>query len=229
MAKLLFTAVVADMRNKLNGTVFSKNRYGSYARTKVTPVNPQTTAQQNSRSTLSVLSANWRSLTESQRQGWINAAPNFPRTDIYGNPKILSGNALYVSLNTNLLNAGETTISDAPLPVGFNSLALGTITAAAGTPALTVAFTPTPVNPDFTLLIEATPQVGPGITFVKNKFRSVQYVAAAGTSPANILSAYTAKFGTLVEGMKIFIRIRLISTTTGQAGIPVMGSVIVAA
>jgi hypothetical protein len=29
MAKVLFTAVVADMRNKLNGTVFSKNRYGA--------------------------------------------------------------------------------------------------------------------------------------------------------------------------------------------------------
>ena len=42
MAKILTTAIVADIRNKLNGSVFSKNRYGAYVRTKVTPVNPQT-------------------------------------------------------------------------------------------------------------------------------------------------------------------------------------------
>lgn len=229
MAKVLFTAVVADMRNKLNGTVFSKNRYGSYTRTKVTPVNPQTTAQQNARNMLATFSASWRTLSEAERQSWINAAPNFPRTDIYGNPKILSGNALYVSLNTNLANVGAGDIDNAPLPLSIPALALGALTAAAGTPALTAAFTPTPVPTGFALLIEATPQVGAGITFVKNRYRTLQVVAAAGTSPANLLTAYNAKFGTLVEGMKIFIRARLISTTTGQAGIPVMGSVIVAA
>ena len=54
MAKILMTAIVADIRNKLNGSVFSKNRYGAYVRTKVTPVNPQSTAQQNTRNNLSL-------------------------------------------------------------------------------------------------------------------------------------------------------------------------------
>ena len=42
MAKIKMTAIVADMRNKLNGSVFSRNRGGAYIRTKVTPINPQT-------------------------------------------------------------------------------------------------------------------------------------------------------------------------------------------
>lgn len=229
MSKVLFTAVVADMRNKLNGTVFSKNRYGAYVRTKVTPVNPQSTSQQAARNILSTLSAQWRSLTEAQRQGWINAAPNFPTTDIFGNPKILSGNALFVSLNSNLLNTGASAITDAPLPAALPAVAMGTITATAGTPALTVAFTPTPVPADFTFKIEATSQVGAGISFVKNKYRVLQYAAGAETSPANILTAYNAKFGTLVEGMKIFIRITAVNAVTGQSGIPVSGMAIVAA
>jgi len=229
MAKILTTAIVADIRNKLNGSVFSKNRYGSYVRTKVTPVNPQTTAQQNVRNRLSTNSQAWRGLTDAQRQGWINAAPNFPTTDIFGNPKILSGNALYVKLNNNLAGAGIAAIDDAPLPVAIPAVVLGALAAAAGTPAITAAFTPSPVPTDFSFLIEATPQVGAGISFVKNRYRSLQYVAAAGTSPANLLTNYNAKFGTLVEGMKIFIRITAISTTTGQAGIPVAGSLTVAA
>lgn len=229
MAKILMTAIVADMRNKLNGSVFSKNRYGAYVRTKVTPVNPQTTSQQATRNVLATLSAQWRGLSESERQGWINAAANFPTTDIFGNPKILSGNALYVRLNSNLFNAGISAIPDAPLPVALPAFALGTITAAAGTPALSVAFEASPVPTGFSLKVEATPQVGAGISFVKNKYRVLQYVAAAGTSPINLLSAYNAKFGTLVEGMKIFVRVTAISTTTGQAGIPISGSVIVAA
>ena len=49
MAKVLFSALISDMRNKLNGSVFAKNRGGSYLRTKVTPVNPQTVAQVHKR------------------------------------------------------------------------------------------------------------------------------------------------------------------------------------
>lgn len=48
MAKIKFGMMMTDARGKLGGQVFSKNRSGSYVRTKVTPVNPQTTTQQNS-------------------------------------------------------------------------------------------------------------------------------------------------------------------------------------
>lgn len=229
MAKILFTAVVADMRNKLNGTVFSKNRYGSYTRTKVTPVNPQTDLQQEVRNRLSTNSQNWRGLTESQRLGWINAAPNFPRTDIYGNPKILSGNALYVALNNNLMNVNETAISDAPNPVAIPALSITSLTATAGTQSLSLGFDPSAVPTDFALLVQATPNVGPGISFVKNKFRKITFASAAVSSPLNILTAFQGHFGNVVEGMKIYVRCQLISTVTGQAGIPVTTSVIVAA
>lgn len=229
MAKILTTAIVADIRNKLNGSVFSKNRYGSYVRTKVTPVNPKTTDQQAVRNRLATNSSAWRGLTDAQRAGWIAAAASFPTTDIFGNPKVLSGNALYVKFNNNLAGAGVAAISDAPLPVALPEVVLGAIAAAAGAGTFTVAFTPTPVPANIQILIECTSQVSAGISFVKNKYRSIQYVAAAGTSPANVAAAYIAKFGTLVAGQKIFVRLTAISETTGQAGIPVSGSLTVAA
>ena len=52
---------------------------------------------------------------------------------------------------------------------------------------------------------------------------------AAGTSPATITTAFAAVHGAPVEGQKIFVRAFLVSTDSGQAGIPVQGMTIVVA
>jgi hypothetical protein len=227
--KALFGSFIVDGRNKVNGHVVSKNRYGSYIRTKVTPVNPQTVGQQAARNNLATNSQNWRGLTEDQRQGWIDAAANFPFTDIFGNIKFLSGQALYVKLNNNLVNAGQAAIDTAPAPVAIPALNSITLTAAAGIPAVSLAYDPTPVPADFALFIEMTPNVTPGKTFVKNLFRLLVVRAAASASPADLLSAYADSFGNPVAAQKIFARVRLVSTTTGQSGIPLQTVAIVAA
>lgn len=229
MAKILTTAIVADIRNKLNGSVFSKNRYGSYVRTKVTPVNPQTEAQQDARNLLSTFSQAWRGLTEAQRQGWIDAAQNYPITDIYGNQKILSGNALFVRLNTNLALVGVAQISDAPSPVALPALTTLSVAADDSANTVIVTFAPTPVAADFALVIMATGNVTPGKNFVKNLYRTVTFVDAAGTSPADISAAWTAKFGDPVEDQKVFVKAFFISKTTGQAGIPQLAQTVVVA
>lgn len=221
MAKLLFTAIVADMRNKLNGTVFSKNRYGAYARTKVTPVNPQSPRQQAVRNRLSTNSQAWRGLTEAQRQSWITGAQNFPTTDIFGNPKTLSGNALYVQLNNNLQLAGLPAIATAPLPVAMPVLTLPTLTAVSATGVITLAFTPTPTPTNFRLVVSATPNVGAGISFVKNLYRVIFVAGAAFTTPATLTTQFAAVHGAPVLGSKIFIKAYFVSTLSGQAGIPV--------
>ena len=227
MAKILTTAIVADIRNKLNGSVFSKNRYGSYVRTKVTPVNPQSTAQMAVRSNLSALSASWRALTEAQRKGWIDSAVNFPTTDIFGNSKILSGNALYVGLNTNLISVGASGIDDAPAPQGFPPLTIDIVTATAGTQALSISFSPTPVDANFAILLQATGNVGPGKSFVKNLYRVIATIPSAGSSPFNALADFTAVHGALVEGQKIFVRASLVSLLSGQKGLPSQAETIV--
>lgn len=223
------TAIVADIRNKLNGSVFSKNRYGSYMRTKVTPVNPQSTAQMAVRNRLSTNSQAWRALTETQRQSWISAAPQFPVTDIFGNPKILAGNALYVALNNNLHNIGTAPIDTAPSPVAISALELVSLTATAGVPALSLVFTPTPTSGDEYLVVEATPQLGAGIGFFKNQFRQIFTDGDSVASPQTLLAEYTARFGTLTAGMKIAVRAKIINNITGQAGLPVQIVAIVGA
>jgi hypothetical protein len=229
MARILFSGVAGvDMRGKLNGSVFSKNKGGAYVRTKVTPVNPQTTSQQNARNRLSTQSQAWRGLTELQRQGWIDAAPNFPYTDIYGNSKQLSGFQLYVKLNSNLSLIGEPSIDDAPSPVAIPALELASVTADDSANTVIIAGT-TPVPADFAMVVMATPNVTPGKSFVKNLFRFISAEPAAATSPFDVSAEYTPVFGDPVAGNKIFVKAFYISTITGQAGIPVQAQTIVVA
>ena len=222
------TAIVADMRNKLNGSVFSKNRYGNYIRTKVTPVNPQTTSQQNTRNILATWSQAWRGLTASQRKGWIDAAPSFPFTDIFGNLKILSGNTLFVKLNANLNYADAAGINDAPTPDAIPAITALNVTATESTGAVAVTFAPSPIPAGFAMIVQTTGNVPPGKTFVKNLFRNVAVIPPAGTSPHATGSAFATVHGAPVAGMQIFVRVFLISTTTGQAGIPLQASTVVA-
>lgn len=223
MAKIKYSALVSDMRNKLNGSVASKNRYGSYLRNKVTPVNPQTAYQQAARQQLGAFSSQYRGLTAAQRNSWINGAANYPFTDIFGDIRYLSGQTLFVKLNTNLVNAGSASITSAPLPVGIPELAVDGVTAtvAAGElTALSIDVSETTVPAGFALLVYATPPTPASIQFVKNRYRLVG-VATVAAGAADLLTDYSARFGAAAnEDEMIHVRVALCSTTTGQQGVP---------
>lgn len=226
--KVLTTAIVADIRNKLNGTVFSKNRYGLYARTKVTPVNPQTTYQQQNRAILGNASAAWKGLTQDQRNAWIAAAPNFPVTDIFGNVQILSGQALYVKLNANLANAGQSAIGDPPTPVAMPSITLLSAAADVSDASIDLTFDAASAGAGFTPLFYATPLIIPSRLYVKNRLRLLG-TATISTSAADIYTIWNARFGTLTAGQRITVNFAVVSNTTGQMSTPSNATCIVTA
>lgn len=229
MAKVKYTAVVADMRNKLNGSVFSKNRGGAYVRTKVTPVNGQTSFQTVARNRLTTFAQAWRGLTDTQRAAWNGAVSNFTGTDIFGDVKQPSGAQLYNKLNINLALASIATISVPPLPSTVAQVTTLTPTATAGTPTFSIAYAASPVPAGSAYLIEVTPQLSPGVKFVKSKYVILTTLAAAAATPYNALTAYNARFGTLVAGTKIGVRLSVINTVTGQRGLPIQSIITVGA
>lgn len=227
--KMKFGAIVVDGRGKIGGHVASKNRGGAYLRTKVTPSNPKTSLQAAVRNRLTSLSQGWRGLTASERESWNNAVANFAGTNIFADKVNPSGINLYTKLNANLLEIGKPTINTAPLPSEVEPVLTVSATAAAGVPAFSVVFTPTPVPAGTKFIIRATGQVSAGISNLKSKFRNVVVLDSADTSPENLLAAYTAKFGTLVAGQKIGVEIVPVNSVTGQKGQAVSTSLIVAA
>lgn len=229
MLKILLGDIVTDMRGKSGGMVYQRGRYGLIKRTKVTPVNPQSTSQQTNRGLFSAVSSAWRDLTEAQRASWNAAAPSFPFSDIFGNRQELSGNSLYIKLNQVLEGLGVASNASAPAAVSVPLAVVGTLAADASAHTLSIPFTDTPVPAGFALQIEATPQVSAGIGFFKNKYKKLTTVAAAGTSPEAAGTAYEAMFGTLVTGKKLSVRVYLVSITTGQVGIATAAETIVVA
>lgn len=224
MAKIKYSALVSDMRNKLNGSVMSKNRYGSYVRNKVTPVNPQTSYQQMARQRLGNLASSFRGLTQAQINGWNASGVNFPFTDIFGDVKQLSGQTLFIKLNNNLEKIGEARIDDAPAAGAIPSIDITASSFTVTDSALVAAYitiSPAAIPAGFALAVYATPPIPPGQSFVKNRYR---YVGIAGVPVAGVVDLVdqlTDRFGTYVEGERIFVRVALVSTTTGQQGVPV--------
>jgi len=208
----------------LQGETHAHNRYGQYVRSRSTPVNPNSTAQGAVRARLSVNAAAWRAITENQRAGWESLGSQMTRTDALGQSYALNGFGAYVSVNNNLAAAGGALIDDAPALVTPEGLSTAVITTTAGT--LSVAYTATPLPTGTKLLTYASPQRSPGRAF-EGDLRLIAVSAAAAASPANVLSAYSARFGAPVVGNKIFLAFH--TTIGGFRSGPLSTSVIVTA
>lgn len=192
------------------GMTASKNRFGQYMRTRASPVQPRTVAQLNQRARMSTNAAAWRALTDAQRAGWADLGLSITRTDSLGQTYTLNGQAAYISVNNNKLDAGDAAITDATAIVTPADLLTATVTLTAA--AFSVAYTATPLAAGVRLFIFVSPQRSAGRKF-EGDYRLLTVTAAAAASPSNILAAYTAKFGVPIVGNRIFL-----SLQTYQAG-----------
>lgn len=84
--------------------------------------------------------------------------------------------------------------------------------------ALSIAYTATPLAAGTKLVVYATKQLSAGVNRPSSRaYKQITVTAAAAASPADILAAYTAIFGALIAGRKIFFKFVQISST-GIAG-----------
>ncbi|MEE8209005.1 MAG: hypothetical protein V3T88_08670 [Nitrosomonadaceae bacterium] len=217
---------VGDLRGSLGGTTASRNTYGSYFRIKVTPVNTNTSAQQLVRQRLANISQAWGGLTANQRLAWIETAPQWSHTNVFGNQSPLTGFNLFVRLNRFLLEIGEAQITDAVQPTsvpGFETLSLTADTTGGSWDA---AFTPV-IPATIKVLVYATAPLSAGISFVKSEFRLIDTVLTGELTPLDLSPEYIAKFGALPPiGSKSFIRFRSVLIATGQPGAIIQSSAI---
>ncbi len=132
------------------------------------------------------------------------------RSDALGQSYTLNGFMAYCSVNNNLDLAGIATVSAAPELLTPPALITATLTLT--NVAFSVAYTVTPLGASAKLLVFASPQRSAGRSF-EGDFRFIFKSAAAAASPANILAAYTAKFGVPVTGNRIFLS--LVVTDSG--------------
>jgi hypothetical protein len=95
MASVQYTAIVANLKGKLSGTVFQKGNQAYIIHHRVKPRNPRTGLQQSIRSNMAFIASTWRSLSDTDRNSWfLSPTP------------AVNGYYLYLKNNAINMNAG---------------------------------------------------------------------------------------------------------------------------
>ena len=218
MSKIKWGAIVVDGRGKLGGHVFTKTRSGATMRTKVTPVNPQSSAQAAARSRLGGNSMAWGSLTEAQRESWNSLASETGKTNVFGDQYFPTGKNLFTSVNNNLLMIGKPTLQTAikPEALPFITDMSVAVSKTASTITLNVSFEGNASKS--TLVVEASAPFSPGKYNFDGSYRQIMF-EPDGSVPAasDVYTAYVAKFGAPPIGKKIGFRCYFIEQDTGAS------------
>lgn len=214
MAKIKFGMMMTDARGKLGGQVFSKNAAGAYLRTKVTPVNPQTSFQTSVRLIFAAISAGWSTLTQSQRTAWNAAVAEWSTTNIFGDLKNPTGKELYQRLNNQAQSAGLAAVTSVPAKLELPGDLVSAATIAVG--AATLTLTGANAAAATQVVVYATTQLTAGTSFVKNRLRQIHSVAGNAYDAGDAYDAYLLKFGAPTAGDNIFIGVKYV-LANGQA------------
>lgn len=214
---------------KVGGHVASKNKSGSYFRTRVVPTNPQTSHQSAVRADFSAGSKGWGALTTAQRTAWNSAIDLQARINRLGNQMLLSGKALYQSIYNNLALISESAITTPKSPVNVYSMLVTTFTAIVAASVSVLTFS-NAIPATHKVVLRMTKPLNPGITFVKNLYRVVYVYDSSNTSPITVGPDYISRFGSIgVAGQKIHYEIYAIEIATGIPSAAVRGVITVAA
>lgn len=219
-------ALVLDVptSGSVGNETHSRGRSGQTIRQRAMPTNPNTAAQSAARTRLTTLSAGWRGLTDAQRANWNSFAASYTMTNALGQSFNLTGHQSYIQVNTVNLQNGDAVLTTPPALPSFVAPTITTLTAAAGTAALSMGGT-SPAN-GTKLQFFASAQKSAGVSYM-NDFRYLETFTTATSSKFDLLAAYVAKFGALIAGKKIFIQV--VQTQNGVQDNGTIQSVIVAA
>lgn len=224
--KIKWGMMMTDGRGKLGGQVASRNSFGAYVRTKVTPINPQTAFQQNVRALFGSISSAWRSLSSEQVSAWNNAVSNWTRTDVFGDVVTPTGNTLFQRLNNGLLGnvPAASILVSPPEPVPLFVVTDVSSELTFGTPDVwSVMWSTLPIagvdEEDYIVRFRATPPMSSGQTYHKNKLRTVG-VGELENDTFDMLQPYIDRFGSLPgTNQKVYVEVSVISKITGQIGV----------
>jgi hypothetical protein len=115
---LVRSTILSVISGSINGTTFSRNASGAYARNRTVPVNPNTPTQVQARAALSINAVAWKTLTDAQRDTWRDYAQNTPVQNRIGETIHLSGFAWFMKINSFISFIGETVRTTAPTQPG---------------------------------------------------------------------------------------------------------------
>lgn len=213
----IFTPGVAvgAVSGSVGGTVFSRNRGGSYMRVRAVPVTSASDKALRYRAYLGAISQSWRGLTTDVRQAWRVYAQSNPVTNRLGQSKALTGQNHFIKLNTRLLAAGDAGITAPPIEAPPDGILVTSFAVDAGAGDTELVFTDTPLGANDRLWIRGAKVNSAAIVNVNNLLTEVVISAKAAASPYDLETALETAFGPLQVGAQYVLEIRVLDSLTG--------------
>lgn len=220
MAKILYTAAVADARGKLGGIVFGSGKYGGFLQQKPIPRNPCSEPQATLRRHMRLLGWRWAYwLTQNQRDAWNSWATTIQFTDPRFGTYYISGWGIFVKVNQTLKLVGAPLLDDHPADLACGSPNGASLVIAGAPPTLVVHVTTDPAANERVYLAAVRP-ISRGIVYTGKLARKVKTFGGGVPHPWDITTEYTYRFGPLQSGQAINVLVNFISQVTGGQGTP---------
>lgn len=214
MGLVLFSFGIEKIVKKVGNGVFTTNHYGSVVRKHVKPINPRSSPQTLVRTDFRTLAKQWKSITQPYILAWNELAASIHVSNRVGQKKTLTGEAMFIKNNQNILQAGGTVITPAP-DIALSSvpgLPDMDVTITAGVIAAT--FTPGAVATNI-VIFRSSGIVSKGVTY-NSKFKTFTSFASNATSPQTLTTDWVKVFGTApVAHDIVFFEFRVVDTLSG--------------
>jgi hypothetical protein len=156
MAKVQNPALSLLASGSIGGVTFGRNRYGSWARERVTPQQPDSEKQLSQRQIMIDAAAWYNTLTQQQQQQWYDAAFSFSSADSLGKRQTLEGRQLAMRQAMTALRLGREPVSTPVAP--FSPTYFPTITLNNRFFGITATLDPTPANNSGVIFQVSPPQ-----------------------------------------------------------------------
>ena len=188
---------------KVGLTVNYKGRNGQVRRAFVVPANPRTTYQMGVRSNLTLVGHRFKTLTTSQQDAWDTAGRRYQTASRLGQSGPMTGYQLFAKINCTLAQFGQDQVDAPPGPPNTPAVAVQGLLITNTGGAIAVKLT-CPTNPGENTIIRASAPVSSAVRSVPGtRILGMCPVPTAGA--ADITSLYTARFGALSVGDRIFV------------------------
>lgn len=180
--------LVGELSGSLGSITASRNRYGSYLRKKVVPVNPASVPQELVRQAFSQLAVAWgETLTQAQRDEWDSYAAAVLLVSGSGEALQLNGQTHYTRSNVPRLQVGLPRVDDAPASYNLGTFTAPTIESlTAATDTLSLGFNVSDGwvdEDDSIMLVRASRPTSPTVNFFKGPYRQSSGVPGDATTP----------------------------------------------
>lgn len=226
MAKFKSGAMAGEVSGSIGGVTFSRGTYGPYIRKRAAITNTFTQAQHDVRQDFADISKEWRGLSDQQRTGFINVAPQYTHLDTFGDQQNLTGFNLFMKLRMQQNTTGALAL----IPIGAatvpQSIAAPQITAAAvdvSSLTVTIVVTPPLTTTNRALVVQATAQQGSGRKYIGvENYRQIKSIDAVviALPPIPLGVEYENVLGDLAipeQTEYVYFRARYVNYINGNA------------